>query len=102
MALALQVDQDELEQFCRQRVIEQLWLFGSALTDNLDVHSDLDFLVAYRTGARKSLFDLVDDRDAFQELLGTNRKVDWVLVNSLRPWLRDEVLKEAQPLVRVG
>jgi predicted nucleotidyltransferase len=102
MALTLQVNQDELEQFCRQRVIEQLWVFGSALRGALSTHSDLDVLVAYRMGARKSLFDLVDDRDAFQELLGASRKIDWVPIGSLRPWLRDEVLKEAQPLAHVA
>jgi predicted nucleotidyltransferase len=69
-------------------------IFGSVARGTADADSDIDFLVQLESG--RSLFDLGGLLMDLQNLL--SRKVDVVTEKGLHWYIRDKVLKEAQPL----
>jgi hypothetical protein len=69
-------------------------IFGSVARGTAEADSDIDFLVQLESG--RSLFDLGGLLMDLQKLL--SRRVDVVTEKSLHWYIRDRVLKEAQPL----
>lgn len=69
-------------------------IFGSVARGTADADSDIDFLVQLESG--RSLFDLGGLLMDLQKLL--SRKVDVVTEKGLHWYIRDRILKEAQPL----
>jgi len=69
-------------------------IFGSMVRNEATPDSDIDILVDLEKG--RSLLDLGGASVMLQELLG--RKVDIVTERGLHWYLRDKILKEAQPL----
>jgi len=69
-------------------------IFGSVARGDTHTNSDIDFLVNLETG--RSLLDLARLLRELQALLGHN--VDIITEAGLRPRIRHQVLKEAQPL----
>ena len=77
----------ELEQFD----VRSLALLGSVARDEATVGSDLDVLVEFR---HVSTFDsYMGLKFYLEDLFGTT--VDVATLDSLRPWLRERVLREA-------
>ncbi len=72
----------------------RLRVFGSIIRGEETQNSDVDFLVTFEPN--RSLLDLIGFKQDVQELLG--REVDVVSEGGLSPYLRDKVLREAQPL----
>lgn len=66
-------------------------MFGSVVTGENRLNSDLDFLADLEAG--RTIFDLGGFLSDFQELLGT--EVDVVESRSIDPCIRDPVLGEA-------
>lgn len=103
-SLAASVDQaglyDKVEQFCKRWKIREIALFGSALRQDFDEESDLDFLVTFEADADWSLLDHVRMQQELESLFG--REVDLVSRRALarsRNWLRrEEILKDARTL----
>ncbi len=58
-----------LAEFCRRWRIKRLDLFGSVLRDDFRADSDIDVLVTFAEGVRRTLFDRVRMRDELSELL---------------------------------
>ena len=87
------LNRGQLEEFCRQRHIRRLALFGSVLRDDFGPTSDVDVLVEFQPQHTPGLafFQIEEDLAA---LLG--RKVDLNTAQSLSPHFRDEVLAEAE------
>lgn len=71
--------------------VKALFLFGSVARDEATLESDVDFLVEFNHPV--GLFTLLRLKSYLEELLG--RSVDLGTPNSLRPHLRETVLKEA-------
>ena len=69
-------------------------VFGSVARGTATERSDLDLLVDMEPG--RDLFDLVALKHEIEEVLG--RRVDVLTENSLSPYLREKVLREAVPL----
>ncbi len=69
-------------------------LFGSMIRGTATEGSDIDFLVGFEPD--RSLLDLIGFKQDLQELLG--RPVDVVSEGGLSPYLKDRILREAQPL----
>lgn len=88
------VDPSVIERICAKNDVALLRVFGSAARGEDTMESDVDLLVDF--SEPKSLFDLVRIEQEFEEALG--RKVDLVTSASLSPYLRDQVLGEAQVL----
>ena len=78
----------------RAHGIVNIRIFGSVIRDEATPHSDIDLLVDLEKG--RSLLDLGGASIKLQELLG--RKVDIVTERGLHWYLRERILKEAQPL----
>jgi len=50
--LPIEIDQERIEDFCRDRGIRKLSVFGSVLRDDFDpVNSDVDVLAEFESGA---------------------------------------------------
>ncbi|MCX5769273.1 MAG: nucleotidyltransferase domain-containing protein [Candidatus Hydrogenedentes bacterium] len=88
----VRLDRDALAAFCRKWRIRELSIFGSALRDDFNPDSDLDFLVSFEQGTTWDLFDLVDMKAELEAHYG--RSVDLVEKEALRnPWRKREILK---------
>lgn len=74
--------------------IVNIRIFGSVARGEDTQESDIDLLVELEKG--RSLLDLGGASVKLQEILG--RKVDIVSEHGLHWYLRDKILKEAQPL----
>jgi predicted nucleotidyltransferase len=87
----------ELDEFCRKYSVARLSLFGSVLRlDFDDSRSDVDVLVEFQPGARKSLFKLIEMESALTHMFG--RKVDLNTAGSLSKYFRDDVIASAKVL----
>jgi hypothetical protein len=69
-------------------------VFGSVANGTADESSDVDFLVELEEG--RSLFDVGGLLMGLQELL--HRRVDVVTEKGLHWYIRDKILREAEPL----
>lgn len=90
-------DQATLAAVCRKNRIRRLRLSGSVLRDDFDPQcSDVDVLVEFFADAdrRLSYFDLARIKAELETLF--KRSVDLVLVDSLDPYFREEVLASAE------
>jgi predicted nucleotidyltransferase len=74
--------------------VKSLSLFGSAARDEAGPASDVDLLVDLEPD--KSLFDVGGLLMDLQTLLG--REVDVVTEKALHWYIRDRIIREAQPL----
>jgi len=91
----VKVDRQALTELCQRYHIVELKLFGSALTDAFDRHSDIDLLVTFAPGHAPG-WEIVEIEQAFAGVF--DRPVDLVTESSLRPRWRDEVLPAAEVL----
>jgi predicted nucleotidyltransferase len=92
----LDIVREKLADFCKSNRIQELSLFGSAVTGELREDSDFDFLVAFEPGARIGFLTLARLQRELEELLG--RRVDLVPKGGLKPVIRDSVLATARVL----
>ena len=84
----------ELEAFCQNNNINKLFLFGSALRDELKPDSDIDLLVEFDKNHMPGLLDLAGMEIELTEILG--RKVDLRTPAELSRYFRDDVLRKAK------
>jgi len=90
------VPEDELARLCERHGIQELALFGSALTESFGEHSDLDVLVTFKPQARPGFLTLARVQRELEQLF--RRRVDLVPKGGLKPAIRDAVLTSAQKL----
>lgn len=81
-------------EFCLQRHIRRLALFGSVLRDDFGPESDVDVLVEFEPGHTPGLA-LIQIQDELSALLG-GRSVDLVTPKFLHPRIREQILTEMQ------
>lgn len=87
----LTVDRKRIESFCRKWKIKELSLFGSVLTDNFRLESDVDVLVVYEENSRHDIWDHLHAEEELSEILGRN--VDLVQKKAVRnPFRRRHIL----------
>lgn len=82
--------------FCRRHHIRRLAFFGSVLRDDFTPDSDVDVLVEFEPGQRVTYFTLAEVQDGLSAILG--RKVDLHMPKMLHPFLRENVLGDAEPV----
>ncbi len=91
------LDRASLEAFCQKWRIRELSLFGSALRDDFNPESDLDFLVSFEPGTPLDIDQLLDMKEELEAHFG--RTVDLVEKEALRnPWRRYEILRTREVL----
>ena len=92
MKAQVELDQHALAEFCRKWGIRELSIFGSALRDDFNPESDLDFLVSFEPGTPLDIDRLLDMKEELEARLG--RSVDLVEKEALRnPWRKREILR---------
>ncbi|HZF13716.1 MAG TPA: nucleotidyltransferase family protein [Thermoanaerobaculia bacterium] len=93
MAPRIPIDRRQLADFCRQRHIRWLALFGSVLREDFGPASDVDVLVEFEPGHVPGLdFFLIEEE--LSRLLG--HRVDLNTPGFLGPELRERVLAESE------
>ena len=85
---------DDIRRIARRHGVIQVRVFGSRTLGTATESSDLDLLVGMKP--ERDLLDLVGFKLDLEDLLDC--KVDVVTEGGLSPYLRDRILKEAQPL----
>jgi len=96
----LKISPSQLKQFCQERHILELSLFGSIFRDDFRADSDIDVMVVFDRPATPnlSLMDLVGIQYQFEALVG--RKVDLLEKRSIldsHNWIRRKnILNTAQ------
>jgi predicted nucleotidyltransferase len=98
--IAIDYDKEKLRDFCRKWRVAEFSFFGSVVRNDFGPGSDVDVLVTFEEGARRSLFDMVHLEDELVEIFG--REVDLLtrrsVERSLNPIRRDSILGDAVPL----
>lgn len=92
----LTIDRSAVRAFCQRHHIARLALFGSALRDDFGADSDVDILVEFEPGHVPGLSFVSMERELSQLLQG--RRVDLVTPGFLNGRIREQILREAEPL----
>jgi hypothetical protein len=99
--LRLDVDQRDLDLFCRRHQIHKLAFFGSVLShDRFGPQSDVDVLVEFEPDARVGLLRLAGIQDELSSLIG--RTVDMRTVPELSRYFREEVVRSKSEVAYVA
>jgi predicted nucleotidyltransferase len=100
----LNFNREQVTQFCRERGIARLELFGSALGENFRDDSDVDLLATLKSDARPTLLDWADMQQRLAEIFG--RPVDLVsrraVERSRNRYRRHSILSTATPIYAEG
>ena len=92
----LTVDRSAVKAFCERHHIARLALFGSVLRADFNTDSDVDVLVEFQAGHVPGLSFLSMEREL--SLLLEGRRVDFVTPGFLNARIREQILREAEPL----
>ncbi len=94
--LPIQIDREQIAEFCRARGIRKLSLFGSVLREDFDPErSDVDVLAEFEPGALKGVgFRYFGYGEELAAILG--RKVDFC--SRLKEYIEASVRQEAVPI----
>lgn len=89
----IDLDKRRIAEFCRERHISRLALFGSVLRDDFGPDSDVDVLVEFETAHVPGLLAMSRMERELSEIIG--RRVDMRTPSDLSRYFRDEVVREA-------
>ena len=96
MTVRIAVSTERIAAFCARWGVTELSLFGSAVRDDFGPESDVDLLVSFDSGSRRTLFDIVRMEDELRTMFGRN--VDLVTrpaVEGSRNHLRRKAILES-------
>ena len=96
----IRFSQDDLIRLCHKYKIRELSIFGSAIREDFHQKSDVDFLVSFEKDSGLTLFDLVDLKEDFSELL--HRDVDIVEKEGLTNPIRKRIILSTAEVVYVN
>jgi len=96
MNARIEIDPNQLAEFCRRWRISELAVFGSVLHESFREDSDVDVLVTFEPDAHIGLIGLSKMERELSDLV--HRKVDLVTKGGLKSAIRDEILREAEVL----
>lgn len=72
--MRIDIDNEAIGAFCQKWQIVEVSLFGSALRDDFRADSDVDLMVTFASGARRTLLDLAQMQEELERIFG--RRVD--------------------------
>lgn len=99
----IDLPREKIAEFCRRWKVRELSLFGSVLRDDFRHDSDVDVMVDFEPGAKRSLFDLVSMMDELKEIFG--REVDLLTrraVEQSRNYIRRKAILSSREVVHVS
>ena len=89
-SFAIDLPIDEINNYCQEKPIAQLALFGSILRADFNADSDIDLLVVYQPDAKITLLDMAQQEIELGQIIG--RQVDLRTIEDLHPDFRTNVL----------
>jgi len=92
---SVKCDREKIADFCRERHIRRLAVFGSALTPDFRPDSDIDLLVEFEDGHTPGLFGIARMERELSALLG-GRKADLHTPQDLSRYFRQKVLERSE------
>ena len=102
--IRIDISREKIAQFCKKWNVKELSLFGSVLSDDFGLNSDIDVLVTFSDNAERTLFDLVRMEDELKQIFG--REVDIVsrrgIESSLNYLRRNAILESARAFYAEG
>jgi uncharacterized protein len=91
---ALKIIAEHREKLAEEFGVKSLALFGSVVRDESTPASDVDLLVEFDGRRPVGLFHLSRTQHYLESILGVS-KVDLVLRDSIKPALKERILREA-------
>jgi len=102
--MKLDFDVNAVRQFCRERGISKLELFGSVLRDDFREDSDVDLLATVRPDVKCGLFEWVELKEGLEKIFG--RPVDLVsrraIERSQNTYRKRSILARTEPIYVEG
>ena len=89
----IEIPSERIAQICRKYGVKELAIFGSAARGGMRPDSDVDILVEFSPEVKIG-WEFFDLEEELAQLFGRN--VDLGTKRSLKPWVRQDVLREAQ------
>ena len=89
----IEIPTEKIVEICRKYGVREMAVFGSAVREDMHPDSDLDILVEFYPEAKIG-WEFFDLEEELARLFA--RKVDLGTKRSLKPWVRPDVLREAQ------
>ena len=86
----------KIVELCKKNKVQELSLFGSRARGDERPDSDFDLLVDFLPNSGITLFEYSRMQIDLEEIIGV--KVDLVSKKGLKPYVRDSVLSDAQPI----
>ena len=84
-------NRNQIHEIASRHGAQNIRLFGSIARNEERKDSDVDLLVSMQPGS--SLLDIIAIKQDLEELLG--RKVDVVTEDSISPYMREEIFRDA-------
>lgn len=89
------IPKEKITEFCRERGIRKLSIFGSALRNDFSPESDIDILVEFEPDRIPGLLGMARMERELSEFF-QGRKVDLRTPEDLSRYFRDDVVAEAE------
>ncbi|WP_371802353.1 nucleotidyltransferase family protein [Candidatus Lokiarchaeum ossiferum] len=93
-AIIKSIDSNEVRRFCESNHISSLKLFGSVLSEDFDVSSDIDILVEFIPNFIPGFFKFIEIQSSLSQLF-LGRKIDLHTKDDLSRYIRQKVLSQA-------
>jgi len=87
----IRIDKLKLVQFCKEKGISSLFLFGSVLRNDFKEESDIDVMIKFKRPI--TFFELSDIEEGLKKLFNTKHRLDIVTEEGISPLIREEVEK---------
>ena len=91
---------DEIKQFCHKWQIIEFALFGSVLRDDFRPDSDIDILVSFSPDAKRGLSEMLQMQDELQFIF--KREIDLIVKAAIKRsenWLRRKHILESAKII---
>lgn len=94
----MKIIEQKLNQFCVQHHVEQLYLFGSVLTDKFNDDSDIDMLIQFAALDLKDYFDnYMDFKESLENLF--QRPIDLIENQAIKNTVFRKVVDREKQLI---
>jgi predicted nucleotidyltransferase len=91
----IKMSKHKLAKFCKKNHIKKLSFFGSVLSKNFTVKSDIDILVEFDPAKKPGLFNLIRLEDELSSIF-YGHKIDLRTPMDISRYFRNDVLKMAE------
>ena len=98
MATKVDLKTNQLQQLCKKFNVKELYLFGSATTDNFSEDSDLDYIVKFNRQGFEGAFDqFIDFKQELEQIYG--RSVDLYHLKKFRNSIFQQEVERSKELL---